>query len=257
MLENSVPKKEDAYRANKKGEGVRSRYPLAPMLGALVLMLSVGTACAQGPYEPNDSISAAAGPLETGGSYVAAVEGSTDRDFYFFYVTAPGSTVSLAVTNEGGGDIQATLNARLLNSLGSSLGNDILFLRKGESRAEAVSLEPGKYFVEVTESDGFGDGYRLAPGGSAGAFGPYAQIAAACEAAGSKAAAAEASLLKAEGKLIRAKGTYWLSRYGYESSTGRMRARRLLISAKAKVRAARDRRKAALAAESPWCEIPS
>lgn len=246
-----------------RNERRRSRLPRAPaaallvVLPLLLLALSAASASAQGPYEPNDSIATAAGPLEAGGSYTAAVESSADRDFYFFYVTAPASTVALSATNEGGGEIQASLNARLVNALGSSLGQDVIFLRKGETRSEAVTLEPGKYFVEVTENDGSGDAYRLAAGGSGGAFGPYAQIAANCEAATAKAAAAEASLRRAEGKLIRAKGSYWLSRYGYESAKVRRRARRLLLAAKAKVRLQKAQQRAARGAESPWCEIPS
>ncbi|MGN6216095.1 MAG: hypothetical protein ACTHN7_03935 [Solirubrobacterales bacterium] len=221
------------------------------------MALGAGSASAQGPYEPNDDISTAAGPLEAGGSYLAAVERLGDRDFYFFYVTAPGSAVSLTATNEGGGEIRATLNARLVSSLGTPLGQGVSFLRKGETRAETVTLEPGKYFVEVTENDGFGDDYRLVPGGGEGAFGPFAQIAANCETATSKAAAAEAALRRAEGKLIRAKGSYWLSRYGYESAKARRRARRALLAAKAKVRLQKTARRAAVAAKSPWCGIAS
>jgi hypothetical protein len=235
----------------------RSQARAAILTIGLLLALGAGTASAQGPYEPNDSIAAAAGPLEAGGGYTAAVESSADRDFYFFYVTAPGSTVSLSATNEGGGEVQASLNARLVDSFGSSLGQDVIFLRKGETRSEDVTLEPGKYFVEVTENDGFGDGYRLVPGGGTGAFGRYAEIAADCEAATSKAAAAEGSLRRAEGKLIRAKASYWLSRYGYETAKARRRARRLLLSATANARTQRSQRNAAIAAESPWCEIPS
>lgn len=144
-----------------------------------------------------------------------------------------------------------------MDSLGNSVGQDVLFLRKDETRSEAVTLEPGKYFVEVSENDGFGDAYRIAPEGAGGAFGRYLEIAARCAAASSKLAAAESSLRRAEGKLIRADGSYWLSRYGYASTQLRRRARRLMLAAKAKVRMQRVYRNAARATESPWCEIPS
>src|SRR5262245_10769854 len=93
-----------------------AKLPIAgglPGLGLLAacsaLLLSVFAAApppaaAAGPYEPNEAMPAAAGPLLLGQSYLAALESSGDRDFYFFHVTSAAATpVSVTVQNLGGG----------------------------------------------------------------------------------------------------------------------------------------------------------
>jgi hypothetical protein len=228
---------------------------------ALLLTLAASSipcasaSAAQGPYEPNDSILSPAGPLALGQTYAAALETPTDKDLYSFYVTSPqGSDVSLAVANLGGSASVADLDARIADSLGTSVGTGASYVSKGESRVATATLQPGKYLVEVTTGERYGDAYTLTPGGSAGAFGSYARIAARCATATASVKALTAGLGKAEGKLQRA--TSRVRRTRYSGRNARKVARAELVKAKAQVAAKKAALKSATASQQPWCGIP-
>jgi hypothetical protein len=228
---------------------------VAVALGVVVALLAAASVRAAGPFEPNETISAATGPMALGTTYSGAIETDADLDFFYFYVTGPtGSTVSLTVDNGGGGERNAQLNARIADSRGTSLGNDVAFLRKGESRTETLTLPPGKYFVEVATIGGFGDSYLLTPGGSAGAFGSYAQIAEQCAVATRKATALEASLTQAEGTLQRARSKFRRSRFSGSEARRKTHAR--LVTVQKQVVKKKAALRKAVQAQSPWCEIP-
>ena len=178
----------------------RSRRRCAGVAAAaLALTLAIGNAAgsnaAELPYEPNDSTLSATGPLEAGASRIAALETYGDRDFFYFYVTSPQMPrVELTISNLGGGrasDIELTIFDSAATPLASQG-----FIRDGEARTVTVSLEPQKYFAEVTSAEGSGDAYSLSAGGEPGAFGTYAQIAERCERATAAASAAQAGLGK-------------------------------------------------------------
>jgi len=225
----------------------------------LLALAAAAVACAsasaaQGPYEPNDSILSPAGPLALGQTYAAALETPTDKDFYFFYVTSPqGSNVTLTVANLGGSASVADLDARIVDSLGTSVGNDVSYVSKGESRTATATLPPGKYFVEVAAGEGYGDAYTLAPGG-AGAFGSYGRIASRCATATASVKALTAGLSKAKGGLQRA--TNLVRRSRYSGRDARKAARAELVKARARVAAKKAALKSATASQQPWCGIP-
>lgn len=167
------------------------------------LLSAPSSAAAAAPYEPNDSIISAAGPLEAGQSYGAAIETAGDRDYYSFYVTSPTSTeVSLTVQNLGGGSNVSGINAAILDAMATPIAAQT-FIHDGESRIVSAQLEPQKYFVEVSPSEGVGDSYLLSPGGDSGSFGPYSQISSRCAAALSASARAGRRLSRARSKLQR------------------------------------------------------
>lgn len=227
---------------------------VALALFAAGLTLAFAPACALADqYEPNDSVPEAAGPLASGQEISGALETSTDKDYFYFYVTSPEKAqVSLTASNLGGGGDASDIDVGVLDSLGSQVAGQA-FIRSGETRTISVSLEPQKYFVEVTSGEGFGDSYSLGPGGAAGAFGSYTEISGRCEKAGRAAASGQTRLERAKLRLQRATARQRRSRYA--GSAARAGAHRALRKARRTVERqhqilTRERR-----ARQPWCSI--
>lgn len=222
------------------------------ILAALWLMPQ-NSAAQPSPYEPNDSIGSAAGPLLAGQSYVAAIEPAGDRDDFYFYVTSPGvSQVAFTVQNLSGGSEQSDLDARILNASGTLLVGQA-FIRDGEGRIVTAALEPQKYFVEIAAGEGYGDSYSISPGGEEGAFGPYEQIAGRCASADAMLRRGEEGLGRAQSKLQRA--TARLRRSRYSLPQARQRAQAANRRAEAKVKAAKQEVGKARESRRPWCFI--
>jgi hypothetical protein len=236
------------------GMGKRRRWVAAVMAATLAGALGAPSRSGAAPFEPNNSIAEAAGPLLAGQSYAADLASREDRDFYFFYVTsADPAQVELNVDNAGGGAAGSDIGLTILDASATPLASQA-FIRPGETRLVAAALGPGKYYAEVAQNDGSGDAYLLRPGGSEGAFGPFSQIAARCNRASSRVAAAKVGVRRAEGRLQRAIARGRRSRYAGERARrgarlARAHARTGLQSARKKLRAARGSR-------SPWCSIP-
>lgn len=229
--------------------------PSAALFAALAgtLLWAPAFAAAEEPYEPNDSVQVAAGPLSSGQSYSATLESSSDRDFYFFHVTSPAEArVELLVQNLGGGGKVSDVGATILDSTMTPIAAQT-FIRDGESRLVTAELEPQKYFVEVTASEGSGDSYSLAGGGSEGAFGPFSQILGRCERATTAGAKVERGLQRAKSKLQRATGRLRRSRYAEPNA--RREARRAHLAAKRNIRTKRSELRAARRSMRPWCSI--
>lgn len=220
---------------------------------ALTLACAASADAAEAPYEPNDAIQTAAGPLSFGQAYTAALEMNGDRDFYFFHVTSRAAAkIELTVRNLGGGGKASDVDATILDSTMTPIAAQT-FIRDGESRLVATELEPQKYFVEVTANEGFGDSYSLATGGGEGAFGPFSRISGRCERAHVAGSKAERGLRRAKSKLQRATGRLRRSRYA--GPKARLGARRAHAAAKRSVRARRSELRAARESTEPWCSI--
>jgi hypothetical protein len=236
--------------ADKPGT-TRSRVALLTALAWTLLCAQA--AAADAPYELNDSVQTAAGPLNSGQSYQATVETSSDRDFYFFHVTSSSpAKVELTVQNLGGQSKASDIDASIFDSMMTPVAAET-FIREGEARVLAAELEPQKYFVEVTADEGFGDAYSLTAGGSEGAFGPFSQISGRCERAAAAGEKAESGLQRAKSKLQRATGRLRRSRYA--GPKARLEARRAHAAAKRKVLAKRSELRAARRSRQPWCSI--
>lgn len=229
-------------------------------VGALLLALlafagafSEEAGAATGPYEPNDSIAAPAGPLVSGQTYAGATETRGDRDVFSFHVTEPTAEVKLTIRNLGGGLGISDVDVAIVNALGTALSS-ISYLNDGEERTMAVTLPAQKYYVEVWSNEGFGDSYSFTTGGGAGAFGPYAQIAGRCAAAATATKAARGRLSRAETRLQRAISRVRRSRFA--DRRGRTLAQARKRRAVARVRTERKKLTKATASQQPWCSIP-
>jgi hypothetical protein len=230
--------------------GLLAMLALAPIFAPRV-------AVAAGPYEPNDSVLSAAGPLLAGQTYAAGLETPGDRDFFYFYVTSTRpSQVALTLRNLGGGTPSSGVNAAIVDSLANPIDAFAYAIGNGGEASGTIALKPQKYFVEVDSIEGSAGGisYSLAPGGGRGAFGPYAQIAARCKAATAAARRAQTRLRRAEGKQQRALAAFQGSLYS--GRRAHRAARRAYRKANARVAARRRALRRAKRSQRPWCFIP-
>jgi hypothetical protein len=227
---------------------------ITALLAVLLLSCCASAHAATAPYEPNDSTLAAAGPLGSGQVITAAIESSTDRDFFYFYATAAKTTpISVTVHSLGGNNRSASgLNASLLDAIGSPLAT-MSFIRDGEVRTATAPLQAQKYFVEVSASEGFGDAYELAVSGPAGAVGPFSQITAQCVGAEGSVEQSRAARGRAEAKLQRVVARVQRSRYS--SAKERSSARAAAREAQAVLRRKRAALREARTTLEPWCSI--
>jgi hypothetical protein len=245
---------EGADRRGNLAEAVSpGKVIVATLLMSAVLMLPCAPSAAAAPYEPDNTILEAAGPLFANQTYSGAIETPGDRDFFYFYVTSPTEAqVTLTVSNLGGGGGSADINAAILDASATPL-SAIAYLRAGESHTLSLSLPPQKYFIEVVPASGFGRGYSLATGGGSGAFGPYAAIEGRCSRARHRLAKALAALHQAQAKLQRT--TARLRRSRYASAATRREARLAHHKTRVVVRTARSSVKTARRSREPWCSI--
>lgn len=199
-----------------------------------------------------------AGPLALNQTYTAATETSNDKDYFYFYVTTPSSAqVLLTLRDLGGGPFSGGhTSLELQNSHGSYISSTGLSADRYDYDNFAITLTAGKYYVEAYSSSGeYGDTYSITTGGTEGAFGEYAPIAAQCGAATASVAAVQAELLKAETKL---KNTSARVQHVRNHGTRRARRRARAAYAKAKVVVASEKEALTAAAKTqePWCYIP-
>jgi hypothetical protein len=221
-------------------------------LATLGLFVAPRANAAQGAYEPNDSVLAAAGPLLFGGAYTAALEMQGDRDLFAFHMTAPAPTqAQIAVTNLGGGDA-SDLSVTILDSAATPLAGQS-YVRAGETRIVGAQLGPQKYYVEVATGAGFGDSYRLVPGGSIGAFASYSQIAGRCAVARTALATAETRLNHSEARRQRA--IAYVRRARYAGPAARRKARVAFRKARRRLRSDRGAAREAARRLELWCSI--
>jgi hypothetical protein len=232
----------------------RAAAPVA-MVVSLLSALALATASAAAPYEPNDAISGATGPLLAGQTLNAALETPSDRDFFYFYVTSPRMPQALLTAqNLSGGGKASDIDVTIFDASATPLAAQP-YIGKGETRVISVTLEPGKYYVEVAVNQGFGDAFSVTAGGGPGAFGTYAQIAGRCQRAMAATNVGEVGLERAEAKLQRAVARVRRSRYG--TRVARAKTRAAHRKARARVRAKRRALREAREAQEPWCSIPA
>ena len=247
--------REENARTGSSGRWRRAVL-LAATLGAMI-PLSASVATADGPFEPNNDVNEAAGPLIGDQPLEAGFESSNDKDVYFFYVgAAAGADAKLTVENTGGSTNPfAQMEAKVVDSSRSYAGGNFVYIRPGEARTESFRLEPGKYFVEVLPLGGDGGSYRLLPGSGDGAFVAYSSIASRCAAATARVTTLRVQLRKLNTKLQRAISL--VRRSTYSGKRTRTKARSHYLTLKARVRAKRRTVRVAAKAKSPWCQIPA
>lgn len=221
---------------------------------AFALLAAPQSQAASFAYEPNDSPSAAAGPLLHGGVYAAAVEHSVDRDLYFFHVTSPlPAAAEVTLANLGGGAATSDLRVSLLDRTGAPLAA-LSYIRAGESvTLHTTPLAAQKYYVEVSGGEGFGDSYHLRVGGAPGTFAPYAEIAARCARASRSLKVARTRLGGAQARAQRSLAR--LRRARHAPPRVRRAARVAKRRTQARLRAARRAVAAAKLRREPWCSV--
>jgi hypothetical protein len=223
---------------------------------ALVSLTPANAVAAGGEFEPNDSPMAATGPLLAGQPVRATLETAGDRDFFFFYVAAEeGAPVTLTLAGQGGGSTPlGEVTASVFDVNGTFAGGNFAYVRTGESRVQTISLQPGKYIVEVISGSGSGQSYLLTPGSAAGTFVSYDMIASRCQAATDRKGALEKQLRRLVVKLQRAIAL--VRRSHYSSHETRLTARNRYLRLRNQARHKRREIRMAAKALSPWCSIP-
>lgn len=240
------------------GKGKVLKLSILCLLGGLLVTLAAvpSAKATEGPYEPNATLPTAYGPLAINQTYTAVMETENDKAFFYFYVTSSStSQVMITLKNLGGGTEgeDGETGAALEEEHGEGVTDDI-YARAGNYSTKAVTLSPGKYYIEVTPQDGYGESYSLTTGGTTGAFGEYAPIAAQCAAANADVASVQAALSTATTNLKRAEGKVIRSRH--KSRRARRAAARAKSNAHREVITEDDNLKAAEETQKPWCFIP-
>ena len=101
-----------------------------------------GTVGSNDTYEPNNSTSAAYGPLTSGTVYNSYIYSGTDTDFYYVNTTAKG-TITVNLTN-----LPKDYDVYLLNSSGTTVAKS----ENGSTTSETISYSStitGKYYIKV------------------------------------------------------------------------------------------------------------
>jgi hypothetical protein len=235
----------------------RRRLPVAivSLVSALLLAL-VSASASQAvtpPYEPNDSPTAAYGPLAINQTYAAAMETSNDKDYFYFYV----STLSTSQVMFSFADLSSGSESGIRANIYGSDNRYIGVSRDASPNrptTEAVTLSSGKYYVAITPDGGYGDTYTISTSGTEGAFGEYSFIAGQCAAATAGVEAAQKELTKATVRLKRASAR--VTRSNHKSYRVRKRARAAQRKARNAVNIANDALKASVKNQQPWCSIP-
>jgi hypothetical protein len=232
------------------------RRVLAAALIFAAPLVSTGVASAAGPFEPNNTLAEAAGPLLLSGTYDAATEGSSDKDFYYFYVTsAPSARIELTIKNLGGLNAPP-LNASIVDGLGTVIDGFAYLVQPGAEATSSIDLAPQKYFLEVEptySANSTATTYSLVAGGNGGAFGPFAQIEAKCASARTQATAAKRKLRRAQARLQRA--TARLRRSALGTAAAHRDASSNYQHAKAQTKKKRNALRATAKTQDPWCGI--
>jgi hypothetical protein len=246
-------------REQRKGRGIPVvAQAIAAMVIAVVLLAPLAAADVSGPFEPNDTIPSAVGPLAAHQYYDGTIEVLGDRDYFYFYVTsAEPAKVRIELTNlggsSGGGGEVSDVDGTILDSNATPI-ESISFIRQGETRDAELTLPPQKYLIEVSSREGYRDSYRLATDGSKGSFGIYSTVTARCAQATASVAALKNGLSIAKQKLQRA--TNRLRRAAFGNGANRLRARGQRQRAKQRVNSKRKALALARDATLPWCAIP-
>jgi len=128
-------------------------------VSALLVLALAASAHAAGEYEPNDSRDSAYGPLAGGTPYTGTIETDNDVDWFAFYV----KTYSQM-------DFSATM-VKSCSSFGEASielydkdGRYIRYFYTGspnETSHLLVTLNPGRYYLEVEDPACTGDRYRF------------------------------------------------------------------------------------------------
>lgn len=118
---------------------------------------SGGTPPPDDPYEPNDSSSAAYGPIDSGDNYPdAEISTSSDVDWFHFSITDTG-TITVSVSHESGEDLDWYLYYYTDTSNYLARG----YTTNNPEVGSYGATQTGKYYVKVVGYNGSTSGYTL------------------------------------------------------------------------------------------------
>lgn len=109
--------------------------------------VGIGGSTAQDNYEPNNSTSAAYGPITSGTTYNSYISSTSDIDYYYFNTAATG-TISISLSNLAG-----DYDLYLYNSAGTQVAKS----ENGSTTNESISYSAsstGKFYVKVVGYNG-------------------------------------------------------------------------------------------------------
>ncbi|MGN6558708.1 MAG: PPC domain-containing protein [Solirubrobacterales bacterium] len=225
-------------------------------LAVAISALACAPALAQPPYEPNDSLLTGYGPLANNTTYTAADETENDTDFYYFYVTTPSTAqLTFTLTNLGGPAKYENIVGYVTDSHGGEI-TTIGGPEPADYATKSVSLQAGKYYVEIYGSDGYGDSYKFTTGGTDGAFGAYSTIQSNCATATVPVSTYQAQLAVAQANLKKAEARLRRVRSHRSTRRARRRAAAKVRHVRETIDAEEESLKAAEAGQKPWCFIP-
>jgi hypothetical protein len=138
------------------------------------LLTSVPIAAADGPYEPNESVTQAAGPLAGGSGYDAAIETSNDEDWFYFYTSGQRQfEVVLTYRGQTGiyGNTRVTLRERDGGEIDSTSVDEDADDRVG--RLTFTSPGAARYHLSVTGEQGAAYRIQVNPADALTSSPPY------------------------------------------------------------------------------------
>lgn len=122
-------------------------YPSEPTIATKIsdafTSVGIGATSQSDTYEPNNTMSAAAGVLANGTTYSSYIYSSSDLDYYYFNATA-GRTITVSLTN-----LPKDYDVYLINSAGTIVARS----ENGSTTSESISYytsTSGKYYVKVS-----------------------------------------------------------------------------------------------------------
>ena len=136
------------------------------VLIAAALFASVSVATADGPYEPNETATQAAGPLAGGSPYNGVIETSNDVDWFFFYTA--GQRQFEVVLTWRGGENRCYTTLTLRDRDGDEQGSASVDGEPDNTVDRITLTSPGsaRYSLEVNGCEGDAYTVRVTPAGA-------------------------------------------------------------------------------------------
>jgi hypothetical protein len=144
----------------------------AAALGAAVLGAAPASAAVEGPFEPNDTMQTAFGPLVPDVGYTAQFESAANPDWYYVY-TAGAGTVDIALTLAGCGPANpgptcSNVTARVFDGDGGIVGSTIVSTPGTTSHITFDAPQRWRYAISLQQAGAGGATYTLTAGSSGG-----------------------------------------------------------------------------------------
>ncbi len=133
---------------------------------------TTASAAGTGPYEPNDTLQTAFGPLGPSTIYSATVESSYDPDWYYVYTAGPGQVdVAVALTSCGAanpGPSCSNVQVTVYNGDGGPVGGAIVNTVNQPAHVTFEATQRWRYAISVRQPGLAGASYLLSANATGG-----------------------------------------------------------------------------------------